>query len=71
MRRVGTGVQGRVSVRFHVAPSGEVVDACLWDTDLQDGEFSSCILETYGGLHFEKSEAPTTVHYPIEFMPDR
>jgi hypothetical protein len=71
MRRVGTGVQGRVTVQFYVAPSGQVVDACLWDTELQDGKLSVCVLENFEGLHFEKSEAPTTVRYPIVLMPSR
>ena len=71
MRRVATGVQGQVTVQFYVAPSGEVVDACLWDTELQDGELSVCILENFEGLHFEKSEAPTSVRYPILLMPSR
>jgi hypothetical protein len=71
MQRVGTGVQGRVTVQFHIAAPGDVVDACIWDSELQDGELSVCILSNFESLHFGVSEAPTTVRYPIVLMPSR
>jgi hypothetical protein len=69
MARLGAPVQGSVSVRFYIDPSGQVGAACIGETELNDQRLSACVVETFKQLHFDASSSITTVAYPILFEP--
>lgn len=68
MARV-SAIEGRVAVRFVINDAGNVVQACIWDTDLRDQKFSTCFLDEFRAMRFGESMDPhTTVLYPIELL---
>jgi hypothetical protein len=61
-------VEGRVSVRFAIEPTGEVSSACVSYYGIPDGVLIECVVDTFKSLRFEKPDKLTTVVYPVFFQ---
>jgi hypothetical protein len=61
--------QGRIQVRFGISEAGDVASSCVWETDIRDQLFATCVLERFDELQFAPSEDTTTVQYPNHFVP--
>ena len=59
---------GRVQMRFIIANSGHVEDACVEEPTLADGEMLECLQAELLALNFGTGSR-TTVVYPIMFLP--
>ena len=64
-----TSLQGRVSVRLIIAPSGKVLAADDAGSDLPDPRVIACVLKEYRRIEFPPSTETSTVVYPIMFSP--
>lgn len=58
---------GRVSIRFHVEPSGVVREAEVASATLGDVAFHECLRGVVRELRFPVTDAPTLVTYPFQF----
>jgi hypothetical protein len=58
---------GRVSIRFHVEPSGVVREAEIASATLGDAAFHECLRGVVRELRFPATDAPTLVTYPFQF----
>jgi hypothetical protein len=64
-------LQGRVSVRFVIAPDGRVRSASNAGSDLPDPAVVACVTAAFGALSFPRPEGGgvVVVTYPIVFRP--
>ena len=62
-----TETTGRVSIRFHVEPSGVVRQAEVASATIEDPTFQECVRGVVRGLRFPSADAPTIVVYPFRF----
>jgi hypothetical protein len=59
---------GRVSVKFTIAPAGDVEGAELEEaTTLRNARVTRCMLDVYGQMKFPRSVGKVTIVYPIDF----
>ena len=72
--RRNSDAYGFTTLRFQVTRSGEVAQACVTETDIQDAAFIECATEVTLGLSFETDSATScavsTVEYPLVFVPE-
>ena len=63
-----TGLSGKISVRFVILPSGDLVSCELIDNSTGNAEFAQAILEAIGRWHFSAVRSGnTTVSLPFAF----
>jgi hypothetical protein len=58
---------GGFTAVFVIAPSGEVSDARIVNSDLRDPEVGSCVARNIRKLHFKESGGGANVRYPFVF----
>lgn len=66
---LGTSAEtaGRVSIRFHVEPSGIVRQVEIASATIGDPTFQDCVRNVVRELRFPSADAPTIVTYPFRF----
>jgi len=73
IRRNGNAY-GFTTLRFQVTRSGDVPQACVTKTDIQDAAFIECATEATRSLTFgpdaAASCAVSTIEYPLVFVPE-
>jgi TonB family protein len=61
-------LEGRVSVQFHIAPSGAVQNASVASTSIRNGAVEQCVLQAARRWSFPQSPGLTVVTYPFLFQ---
>lgn len=63
-------LQGRLTLKWRIAPSGSVVSIAIQSSDLNSPSLDSCVLEIVKGIQFAQApnKLPTTVIYPFVFQ---
>ena len=63
-------LQGRVTLRFTIAPDGSVREARALDSDVPDAMLAACVVRQVRTVQFPAPEGgAVTVVYPILFSP--
>jgi TonB family protein len=60
--------EGRVAVRFTIAPSGRVQNAFVHQTSLRNPGVENCVLKALKKWRFDKREGIAVVTYPFVFQ---